>query len=47
MRDDGSHTFYIDGPNQKFGKNSTSEKKYDMKNMDVKSMFNIIRENNG
>lgn len=46
MGDDGQYTFYVDLVNKTFSKNSLSEIKYDMKDMTIDEMFDIVRKEN-
>lgn len=43
MGDDGSHTMYIDLVEKKYAKNSTSTKRYEIKE-DIEKMFNTIKK---
>ena len=43
MGEDSEFSFYIDAVNKNFGKNSTSNKRYDMLD-DAKKMFDIVRK---
>ena len=42
MGEDSEFSFYIDAVNKNFGKNSMSNKRYDMLD-DAKKMFDIVR----
>ena len=44
MGDDGKYTFYIDLVNGTFARDSISDKKYNMNNMTIDEMFNIIKK---
>ena len=46
MGDDGQYTFYVDLVNKTFSRNSLSEINYDMKDMTIDEMFDIVRKEN-